>query len=68
MILKSIIKLVLDDNNSVFNTMRIENLQKYVMVKKYFAIETQNVLKSIRDTIITYLKDEKNSEIGSVAN
>ena len=48
--------------------MRIENLQKYVMVKKYFAIETQNVLKSIRDTIITYLKDEKNSEMGSVAN
>ena len=70
MILKSIniIKLVLDDNNSVFNTMRIENLQKYVMVKKSFAIETQNVLKSIRDTIITYLKDEKNSEMGSVAN
>ena len=70
MILKSIniIKLVLDGNNSVFNTMRIENLQKYVMVKKYFAIETQNVLKSIRDTIITYLKDEKNSEMGSVAN
>ena len=52
MILKSIIKSVLDDNNSVFNTMRIENLQKYVMAKKSFAIETQNLLKGIRDTII----------------
>ena len=45
MILKSIIKLVLDDNNSVFNTMGLENLQKYVMVKKSSAIETQNLLK-----------------------
>ena len=45
MILKSIIKLVLDDNDALFNTIRIENLQKYVMVKKSSAIETQNLLK-----------------------